>query len=271
MITGGVDFAADPKRTALCSIDWSNGEVTVSDGAVDDDAIVELAHRAKLSGWDVPLGWPDAFVGAIGRHHVDPMPANDAASVEGGAATGVIEAGPDARRLMRYRLTDRRFVESSAGGRWPLSVSTDLIGVPALRSAALQQRLLQEGLRVDRSGVAGVVAEAYPAGALAAWGWPSRGYKGADGASIRADLVNRLADALRSLRLTDDVRQALTGSDDRLDALVCALIARAVITGRGTPPPSADLPVARREGWIHTCAVAPSMLEHTDSRGRLRR
>lgn len=98
-----------------------------------------------------------------------------------------------------------------------------------------------------------------------------RGYKGADGASIRADLVNRLADALRSLRLTDDVRQALTGSDDRLDALVCALIARAVITGRGTPPPSADLPVARREGWIHTCAVAPSMLEHTDSRGRLSR
>ena len=48
-------------------------------------------------------------------------------------------------------------------------------------------------------------------------------------------------------------------------------IARAVITGRGTPPPSADLPVARREGWIHTCAVAPSMLEHTDSRGRLSR
>lgn len=54
MITGGVDLAADPKRTALCAIDWSSGSIELSDGPVDDDAIVALAHRAPLSGWDVP-------------------------------------------------------------------------------------------------------------------------------------------------------------------------------------------------------------------------
>ena len=67
MITGGVDLAADPKRTALCAIDWASGSVELSDGPVDDDAIVTLAHRASLSGWDVPLGWPDAFVAATPR------------------------------------------------------------------------------------------------------------------------------------------------------------------------------------------------------------
>ena len=140
MITGGVDLAADPKRTALCAIDWSSGSVELSDGPVDDDAIVTLAHRASLSGWDVPLGWPDAFVAAIAKHHSGP-----------GRGRGVAAAGPEERRLMRYRLTDRRFAEGSDPARWPLSVSTDMIGVPALRAAALQRRLVDEGL--DRKSV----------------------------------------------------------------------------------------------------------------------
>ncbi|MCB1026950.1 MAG: DUF429 domain-containing protein [Microthrixaceae bacterium] len=249
MITGGVDLAADPKRTALCTIDWSTGEVELSDAPVGDDAIVALAHRAALSGWDVPLGWPDAFVAALGEHH--PGPA---------AGEGVTEAGPDARRLMRYRLTDRRFAGHSPNGRWPLSVSTDLIGVPALRAAALQRRVCDEGLIVDRSGTAGVVAETYPAGTLAAWALPSRGYKGAAGRDVRAGLVDRLAEALPRLEWTEALRASMVASDDRLDALVCALVARSVATGRGTPPPSADVAVARREGWIHVPQVGPSDL-----------
>ena len=249
MITGGVDLAADPKRTALCAIDWSSGSVELSAGPVDDDAIVALAHRASLSGWDVPLGWPDAFVAAIGEHHPGPE-----------AGRGVATADPEARRLMRYRLTDRRFAERSDPVRWPLSVSTDLIGVPALRAAALQRRLVDEGLDVDRSGVDGAVAETYPAGALAAWGWPSRGYKGVSGRDLRVDLVAKLVAALPALLFSTDVREAMVGSDDRLDAVICALVARAVATGRGTPPPEADLPVARREGWIHVAGVPADRL-----------
>jgi hypothetical protein len=249
VITGGVDLAADPKRTALCAIDWSSGSVELSDGPVDDDAIVTLAHRASLSGWDVPLGWPDAFVAAISEHHQGPE-----------AGRGVATADPEARRLMRYRLTDRRFADGSDPVRWPLSVSTDLIGVPALRAAALQRRLVDEELVVDRSGVDGAVAETYPAGALAAWGWPSRGYKGAPGQELRVDLVDRLVAALPTLSFSAEVREAMAGSDDRLDALICALVARAVATGRGTPPPAADLPAARREGWIHVAGVSADRL-----------
>lgn len=249
MITGGVDLAADPRRTACCAIDWATGSVELSDGSVDDDQIVALAHRASLSGWDVPLGWPDAFVEAIGEHHPGPEPGR-----------GVADADPDARRLMRYRLTDRRFAEASAPVRWPLSVSTDLIGVPALRAAALQRRLVDEGLVVDRAGIAGAVAETYPAGTLAAWGWPSRSYKGAAGRGRRVDLVAKLVGALPALSFAVDVREAMAASDDRLDAVVCALVARAVATGRGTPPPEADLAVARREGWIHVSSSAPPEL-----------
>lgn len=267
MITGGVDMAADPKRTALCSIDWVTGEIRLSDGPVDDDAIVALAHRAVMSGWDVPLGWPDAFVAAISEHHGGPPLAGPDASPtgqpdlrrpdHGHRVPERFPAGPDARRFLRYRLTDRRFAEN---GRWPLSVSTDLIGVPALRAAALQQRLSGGDLLVDRSGTSGVIAETYPAGTLAAWGWPSRGYKGAAGRGIRADLVDRLVASLTSLVFTEGVQQAMVASDDRLDAFVCALVARAVSHGRGTPPPTDDLPVARREGWIHIASVIPTEL-----------
>ena len=267
MITGGVDMAADPKRTALCSIDWVTGEIRLSNGPVDDDAIVALTHQAVMSGWDVPLGWPDAFVAAISEHHVgqplagpgaSPTAQPDLGPPDGGHPVPErFPAGPDARRYLRYRLTDRRFAES---GRWPLSVSTDLIGVPAMRAAALQQRLDGEGLLVDRSGTAGVIAETYPAGTLAAWGWPSRGYKGAAGREVRADLVARLIDSLPRLGLTGAVREALVVSDARLDAFICALVARAVDTGRGTPPPPADLAVARREGWIHIASVIPTEL-----------
>lgn len=250
MITGGVDLAADPRRTAWCAIDWATGAVELSDGPVDDEAIVALATRAQLSGWDVPLGWPDAFVEAIGEHHDGP-----------GFGKGVFNAGPDARRLMRYRLTDRRFAEASDPVRWPLSVSTDLIGVPALRAAALQRRLVDQGLVVDRAGTGGVVAETYPAGTLAAWGWPSRGYKGTAGRERRIDLVERLSNALPALSFSTGVREAMVASDDRLDALICALVARAVATGRGSPPPTVDLAVARREGWIHIAADRPDRLD----------
>ncbi len=74
------------------------------------------------------------------------------------------------------------------------------------------------------------------------------------------DLVDRLVAALPTLSFSAEVREAMAGSDDRLDALICALVARAVATGRGTPPPAADLPAARREGWIHVAGVSADRL-----------
>ena len=96
-----MDLAADPKRTALCAIDWSSGSIELSDGPVDDDAIVALAHRAPLSGWDVPLGWPDAFV-AGGREKPNGPgpgggggPATNAAGPPGGGGSVTISTRPE--------------------------------------------------------------------------------------------------------------------------------------------------------------------------------
>ncbi len=46
-------------------------------------------------------------------------------------------------------------------------------------------------------------------------------------------------------------REACIESDDALDALLAALIARAAALGLTVPPGADDLELARREGWIH--------------------
>ncbi|WP_419164393.1 DUF429 domain-containing protein [Candidatus Palauibacter sp.] len=90
----------------------------------------------------------------------------------------------------RFRRTDE--IAKEKLGRWPLSVSSDLIAVPAMRAV----RLLADaatGESIDRSG-GGRFVEVYPAAALHVWGFPSRGYKRAKGAALRARLVSDLAE-----------------------------------------------------------------------------
>ena len=173
MRTLGVDLAADPRKTAACLIDWSRLTVEVTTPATDED-LVGLVGSVDLTGIDVPLGWPDEFVAAITEHHAGrSWPVADSSSVAG-------------RERLRHRRTD---VALRQAGDRPLSVSTDLIGVVALRAAGLQQRFLDAGLEVDRSGLSGSVAEVYPAAALRFWELPSRGYKGAAHAEERHAIV----------------------------------------------------------------------------------
>ena len=119
MITLGVDLASLPARTAACAIEWTDGRARVVDVACgqDDDALLKRIGGADKVGLDVPFGWPDAFADAVARFHT------------GGA-------WPEASVVaLRYRETDR--VVAARTGRWPLSVSTDLIGVPTFRAARL--------------------------------------------------------------------------------------------------------------------------------------
>jgi Protein of unknown function (DUF429) len=58
----------------------------------------------------------------------------------------------------------------------PLSVSSNLLAICAMRCAHLLVELAGEGA-LDRTG-AGLVAEVYPAAALRQWGLDPRGYKG---------------------------------------------------------------------------------------------
>ncbi len=140
-------------------------------------------------------------------------------------------AGTDVTTL-RYRVTDLRV----AARRRPLSVSSDLIGVTAMRCVSILDRL---GATVDRSGLSGPAIEIYPAAALNRWGLTSTGYKGRARSEVRKRLV---ADLCEGLAGTCEVDEAAAGlceaSDDALDSLV------AVAGGPG-PHARAD----RGAGW----------------------
>ncbi len=111
-------------------------------------------------------------------------------------------------------------------GVWPLSISTDRIGVPAMRWAAAisaaQPRLALGGL--------GGVVEAYPAAALKRWGLRWNGYKGREPKqrAERHALVPSLLDKARDwLSMAEDDQTKCEGFDDAFNPLTAALVARA--------------------------------------------
>jgi hypothetical protein len=232
------------------------------DGALLDDELLADAVRGACAidgGWgaagrpvkvgiDAPFGWPEPFLSALAASaRMAPWPAG---------------LGEERARFER-RMTDM-FVWERAK-KLPLSVSTDRIAYPAMRCAAilgaLQGRLGAAAVARDGSGV---VAEAYPDAALRRWlpdEWVARSasYKG--GAAAARARRERLVATLRAalgprFALSDAQHVRCCESDDCLDALVCALVARAVGVGLTIPPGD---PEQRRlalvEGWIHLPAA----------------
>ncbi len=133
----------------------------------------------------------------------------------------------------------------------PLSVTTDKIAFCAMRCA----RLL-DGLDAPRDGT-DLVVEAYPDAALRCWlpasfvARPAPSYKGG-AVERRAVLVDALfSDLGERFSITAEWRAACVESDDCLDALVCALVARAADRGLTIPAFDEQSAVARVEGWIH--------------------
>jgi predicted nuclease with RNAse H fold len=236
MITAGVDLSSQAAHTAACVVDWSRRErrASVRELAVnvDDAAIAQLVARVDKLGIDVPLGWPVAFAEAVAQH-----------SRDGSWPEGYAHADTTAYRLRRTDL----WAWKTLGFSPPLSVSTDRIALPAMRAAALIARL-PGPVPLDGSGV---VVEAYPAAALRRWGFSWRGYKHPAGAEKRRLLVEALARGSKEwLSLGDGVVDRCLSSDDALDALVAALVARAAALGLVDPVPLEDRAAARREGWI---------------------
>ena len=230
MITAGVDLASQPVRTAACEIRWSEGWAEVRElaaGGVDDDAILRLLGRADKAGLDVPLGWPQAFVDAVVAHH------------------GQHRWTGGSQHELRFRLTDRHVAAET--GRWPLSVSSDLIALPAMRAAALMTRVADGS---DRSG-AGRFVEVYPAAALRRWGFVGHGYKSRAGAENRSALVPAFHKRTeRWLRLSEDRWHMCELSDDAFDAMIAALVARARFLELCDPYHDSERELASREGWI---------------------
>ncbi len=240
MRTVGVDLSVAEKGTALAAIEWeaeSRDRARVGEPSLGlaDDALLDLLADAEWVGIDAPFGWPEAMVDALHSY----------------ATTGRWPA--PAKPEFRYRLTDRfahdHVLAETEQKLWPLSPSTDRIALTAWRLAGLREAAFRRSrLRFDRAG-ADRVFEVYPAAALLLWGLERTGYK-AD-PEAREKLLAALEEQAPWLEWAPGAREACVESDDALDAVLCALIARAAALGLTAPPTASDLELARAEGWIH--------------------
>jgi predicted RNase H-like nuclease len=235
----GIDLAAEPPDTVACEITWLAGTAhgRLYTDHLDDEHLLALIRSVDKAAVDCPFGWPQPFVNAVATH------------AQGAAWPGRGQQGLSHRRSLRYRLTDE--VVHQQVGIWPLSVSTDRIGVTAMRCAALLNALADAGHPVDRAG-GGRVVEVYPAAALKHWGLPHQRYKKREGAVARKQALDQLLATLPALILDSDALNCCRQSDDAFDALVCALVARAAALGLTTRPCTGNQTErARVEGWIH--------------------
>lgn len=230
--TVGVDLAADPSNTAAAVLEWRAGTVTLVELAhpCTDDDVLRLAPDA-LVGVDCALGWPDPFVEFV-------------AEVQTGLAHPVRGDAAAWRRSLAYRITDEAVREVT--GRRPLSVSTDRLGLVAMRLASLVAALRGAGIEV-RKDARPPLFEVYPGAALRLWGFATRGYRVS--AEVRAHIVDDLEHRLPGLGLGAH-RELCIEVDHALDAVVAALVARAAGLGRFHPVPDEVRRTVEREGWI---------------------
>ncbi|HEX8206428.1 MAG TPA: DUF429 domain-containing protein [Solirubrobacteraceae bacterium] len=230
----GIDLAAGAKKTYACTLDEAGEKLVarVAGGCGDAELLALGAGRRKVA-IDAPFGWPRAFVDALeGHRRFDRWPAPD-------------DGPPETfRASLSFRATDRVVMHT----RRPLSVSTDKLGVTAMRCAHLLQRFAGSA-KVNRAGT-GRFVEVYPAGSLTRWGLEASGYKGAEKRPLEL-LVEEIRAALPQLELSDEDRRLCESTDDALDALVAALTARAALLGLTDPPPRPMRELAAEEGWIH--------------------
>lgn len=234
----GVDLSAEARGTAVAAIDWSEDRaqlVYVRVGA-SDVTVLEAVQAADRAAIDCPLGWPDPFVDFLVAHRAGRAPAPSGVS------------GLEWRRTLARRATDL-YVAQVLPGAVPLAVGADRIAAVAMRAAGLLAALADAGEPVDRTG-AGLIVEVYPAAALRVWGLASRSYKGSGNRPALTHLVDELQAALPALDWQEH-DTSCRSSDDALDAVVCALLARAAHLGLTSGPPVGLAARAATEGWIH--------------------
>ncbi|MGH2556547.1 MAG: DUF429 domain-containing protein [Actinomycetota bacterium] len=233
--TVGIDVAAQARSTGACAVVWESGGAKIIhvEAGVNDRRLLDLlsSEDAQRIGVDVPLGWPTAFVDALARHHR-------------GEPWGDLEDPPKGKTLT-HRATDRWVHEQADLNFWPLSVSTDRIAYSAMRMA----RLLGQLGYSDRSGE-GRVVEVYPAAALKSWGLRPRQYKRAEGRLNLSRLLQQLREIAPWLEADDAIWDRLEGDENQFDALICALVARAVARRECRPIPPQHRAQASVEGWI---------------------
>lgn len=233
MITAGIDLAAEPKGTALAILEFANNKANLVflEQDLDDQALIDKTINADKIGIDCAFGWPIEFAKFIAKHQ-DPTNKD------------LIDGGMDFRRNLSHRQTDRMIKELT--GRWPLSVSTDRLGLTAMRCAGLLSKYQQAGVAIDRSG-SGKLAEVYPGATLRNWDFDTTNYRVIEDA--RAGLLKQIKTQAPWLD-TKGFENKMIESSDAFDAVIAALAARAVYQGEYTKPTEDQQAAAEIEGWI---------------------
>lgn len=268
-LTMGVDLAAQPANTAVCLLAWPGSAppelLMLGRGATEDGILFgdewlagtacdlgrENGGEVTKVGIDDPFGWPVPFLDALAAHRAGPV----------WPATTEVPSTD-----LRYRETDKVVRSRTSTGRWPLSVSSDRIAVPAMRCAAILAEVARRrgGSAVARDGL-GLCCEVYPDPALRIWTDGSEAalagasYKRPENAAARLRLRDGL---LEQLPIADPQGrlELVEREDDYLDALLCALLARAVELDLTHEPDPAQRGLAAIEGWIHLPSAPISAL-----------
>ena len=226
-------MAAEPKGTALALVEFSEqrAKLILIELGLDDQALLEKTQNADKIGIDCAFGWPIKFSQFITNHQ---DLTNQA----------LIDGGMEYRRELSFRETDREIKKLT--GRWPLSVSTDRLGLTAIRCAGLLSKYQARGIEIDRSG-AKLLVEVYPGATLRNWNFDTTGYR--INPEARALLLEKLELQAPWLDLSS-FRAQMIESADCFDAVIAALAARAVYLGKYNKPKVAQLEMAKVEGWI---------------------
>jgi hypothetical protein len=247
-MTFGIDLAAQPLRTGACLIEWGQdgaGVLQELGTGLVDAKLLEVMRLPEVTrvGIDAPFGWPMEFLQAVSDFHDH----------------GSWPDAPDQdahQRSMRLRVTD--WVVHEKVGVTPLSVASDKIASVAMRCARLQSAYWEAtGARPDRSG-AGRLCEVYPAASLRLWSLGQHAdahdpgtYTGLTPGAIRRRkriMKGIAASTSGRIDIPRELVDACEAQDHLLDALICALTARAADIGHVQPV--AHLEPARSEGWI---------------------
>jgi len=222
-------MASQPANTGLVVLESSASSnaltvVDVQDRASDTDILAAITSAGEhILAIDAPLGWPIRF-----REQMQDW---------------TIAMWDDATRNdLIYRATDR-YVSTVLKLGNPLSVSANLIAIPAMRTRALLTHLGVTAL----DGTDGVY-ETYPAASLRVWHLSSIPYKGRMGTSEGQRTLLQALGERWELQGADE--EQLTVNDHVLDALICALTAHEVLS-HPREIPSEYRALAREEGWIH--------------------
>lgn len=244
MLVAGIDLAAEPKGTALAILDFENSkaQLVYLEQGLDDQALIDKTIISDKIGIDCAFGWPIEFAKFIAKNQ--DLKAKD-----------LIDGGMDFRRNLSFRETDRQIRQIT--GRWPLSVSTDRLGLTAMRCAGLLSRYQQAGVAIDRSG-GGKIAEVYPGATLRNWDFDTTNYRVNN--DVRAKLLKDIK-AQASWLDTSSFETQMIESSDSFDAVIAALAARAVYLGGYTKPTKDQQEAAEIEGWI--CLPARALGELT--------